>query len=105
MEDNIKVLLDEFDPEDWNVEGKKLIRIAAKIVNSLNDKFTLEEIEAFCTFLDGNEWAPSIMRRMIEKQIRIIRHEPDEPNHKPLTFYARDRAYIQKLNKSWDCIL
>ena len=100
--DNIKDLLSEINPEDWSIEGKKEIITAARVIDSMDNFFSAEEIEIFHDFFNENEWSPSIMARMLEKKIRIIENEPDEPNKKPLTLFASQRAWIDKINKSWD---
>ena len=83
------------------MEGKKEIIVAAKVIDSMEKFFSVEEIEKFHDFFNTNEWSPSIMARMLAKKIRIIKNEP-EPNKKPLTLFSSQRALIKRFNESWD---
>lgn len=97
MEDNIKALLREIDPEDWDEEGKREILTAVKVIDSLSQSFSIEDIETLCKFFSENEWSPSIMTRLLEKKIKIIKNIPNEANHEPLTLFKSERAWVQKL--------
>lgn len=94
--DSIQALVNEIDPEDWSEEGNREILVAARIIDSLSDKFPLEDIKTFKDFIDGNECAGIVINRLLEKKVKIIKNEPDEPNHRILTLFSHQRKWIKE---------
>ncbi len=86
---NIELLANQIQLDEWTEEAKKDMYKVAEIIECLSERHSIGDIEMLADFIDkSSDTIGIILCRMLNKKIRIMKSEPDDPEcerHKPLS--------------------